>query len=123
MTKKNTKAKQDPAELEKELVAARQKELNAMYVADLRELVLSKNLEKGDKVSMIERLLGLEAKAREEARAQEEKVKEVVAKMRTDLSAKGNDDLKELCRSKGLALGGSKTDKVDRLLDAAKANG
>merc|ERR1711972_982555 len=64
-----------------------------------------------------------EAKAREEARAQEKKVNAVVAEMRKDLSSQGNDTLKELCRAKELALGGSKTDKIDRLLEAAKQGG
>merc|ERR1711920_942536 len=74
-------------------------------------------------MGMIERLLALEAKAREEARAQEEKVNSVVAEMRKDLNAHGNDALKELCRAKELALGGSKVDKIDRLLEAAKKRG
>merc|ERR1712039_886064 len=120
---KKTKGNQDPAEVEQSIVAARQKDLNAMYVADLRELVLSKNLEKGDKATMIERLLALEAKARQEARVQEDKVNSVVAEMRKDLNAQGNDALKELCRAKELALGGSKVDKIDRLLEAAKKRG
>merc|ERR1712113_1259156 len=72
---------------------------------------------------MIERLLALEAKARAEVRAQEEKVNSVVAEMRKDLNAQGNDALKELCRAKELALGGSKVDKIDRLLEAAKKRG
>merc|ERR1712217_146883 len=91
--------------------------------SDLRELALSKGLEKGDKTSMIESLLEFEANARAEARAQEEKVKGVVDKMRADLVAKSNDDVKEICRAKALALGGSKTDRIDRLLDLAKKNG
>merc|ERR1712190_490807 len=60
---------------------------------------------------------------RAELRAQEEKVKAVVEKMRADLNSKGNDDLKELCRAKALALGGSKVDKIDRLLELAMKNG
>merc|ERR1711920_57427 len=122
-TTKKAKVKQDPAEVEKVFVAARQKDLNAMYVADLRELVLSKNLEKGDKATMIERLLALEAKARQEARVQEDKVNAVLAEMQKDLEGQGNEALKELCRAKELALGGSKTDKIDRLFEAAKKRG
>merc|ERR1712151_246657 len=72
---------------------------------------------------MIQQILALEAKEREEVRAQEERVSAVVADMRKDLSTKGNDILKELCRAKELALGGSKTDKIDRLLEAAKQGG
>merc|ERR1711972_480446 len=58
-----------------------------------------------------------EAKAREEARAQEKKVNAVVAEMRKDLSSQGNDALKEL------SLGGSKVDRIDRLLEAAQKGG
>merc|ERR1712066_654181 len=82
-----------------------------------------KGLDKGDKTCMIESLLGFEAKARAEVRAQEEKVKGVVDKMRADLMTKSNDDVKEMCREKALALGGSKTERIDRILDLAKKNG
>merc|ERR1712039_455430 len=99
------------------------KELNAMYVADLRELALSKSLEKGDKATMVASLLAFEAKARQEARAQEEKVNEVVAEIRKELEGKGNEALKEACRTQELALGGSKIDKIERLLEAAKKRG
>merc|ERR1712187_344313 len=99
-----------------------------------RELVVSKNLEKGDKTSMIDRLIdfeakerevarALEAKAREAARIHAEKVKGVVKNMRAELNAKGNDDLKEMCRSKTLGLGGSKVDKIARLLEVAEKAG
>merc|ERR1712039_113954 len=99
------------------------KELNAMYVADLRELTLSKSLEKSDKATMVASLLAFEAKARQEARAQEEKVNEVVAEIRKELEGKGNEALKELCRTQELALGGSKIAKIERLLEAAKKRG
>merc|ERR1740121_1477794 len=83
---------------------------------------------------MIERLLDFEAKARETARVLEakekeaarvhaEKVKSVVKKMRDELNAKGNDELKDMCRSRTLALGGSKVDKVARLLEVAEKAG
>merc|ERR1712203_39548 len=61
--------------------------------------------------------------AREAARVHAEKVKGVVKKMRDELNAKGSDDLKEMCRSKTLALGGSKVDKIARLLEAAEKAG
>merc|ERR1712050_147348 len=57
------------------------------------------------------------------ARIHAEKVKSVLKNMRAELNAKGNDDLKELCRSKTLALGGSKVDKIARLLQAAENAG
>jgi len=118
-----TKGGRTPVDDEKTIVEARTKELRSMLVVDLKKLALSKGLEKGNKDSLVAGLLALDAKAREAARAQVAKVKEVIKKMKDDLQAKGNDELKELCRAKQLALGGSKPDKVDRLLDAAKKEG
>jgi len=108
---------------EKTIVEARTKELKSMLVADLKELALSKGLEKGTKETLVASLLALDAKARENARAQEAKAKEVVKKMKDDLDAMSNDEVKELCRAKQLPLGGSKTDRVARLLDVAKKAG
>merc|ERR1719230_2311245 len=65
----------------------------------------------------------LEAQQKEAARVHAEKVKGVVNNMRAELNAKGNDDLKEMCRSKTLALGGSKVDKIARLLQAVEKAG
>jgi len=72
---------------------------------------------------MVKGILALEAKARDEVRAREEKVKQVEKKIKEDLKAKNLSDLKDLCRSKTLPIGGSKDDLVARCLAAAKKEG
>jgi len=113
----------EPVLSEKAIVANRKKELNEMYVADLKELAAKKGLEKGTKESMVKDILAVEAKAREEAQAREQKAKQVEKKIKEDLKVKSLPDLKELCRSKSLPLGGAKDDLVARCFAAAKKEG
>lgn len=101
---------------EKDAAAARKAELKAMLVADLKELVLKKGLEKGSKEAMIEAVLKKEAKEREAERAAAAKRKQVLADKKKDLEAMTLQSLKELCEEKGLKSGGSKGDKIERLL-------
>jgi len=108
---------------EKAIVLERQKELKAMAVADMKELVISKGLTKGAKTDMIEAILGLEAKAREQIQIREAKAREVVKNIKDDIAAKSNDELKEMLGKRNLKLGGSKTDRVDRLVAHAKEAG
>merc|ERR1712110_1055145 len=108
---------------EEEVVAARTAELKAMSVADMKELALQKGLEKGLKGEMMESILAQEAKEREAARASEAKLRDVVTAHKKELESKSIPELKELCEAKSLALGGSKTDKVERLAAAAIQDG
>merc|ERR1712232_1223663 len=80
--------KESPKKLEEDLVAQRTKELKGMLAADIKELLLSKGLEKGTKADMIETLLAFEAKAREQARAKADKVQEIESKLKADISSK-----------------------------------
>merc|ERR1711957_862884 len=116
-------SKISPLVTEEMIMQTRTKELKTFKAADLKELALSKGLEKGSKEALVASLLAFEAKGREAAQAVEVKSQNLVKQMKLDLETKGNDELKELCRTKGLALGGSKPDKVDRLLDVAKKEG
>merc|ERR1712048_373598 len=86
------------------------------------------------KTSMVQALLIFEANARKEAREQEArareearqhaaKVREVVSKMKKDVGSKTGDELKQLLTGYGLKLGGSKTDKVDRIVARQKEDG
>jgi len=102
------------------IVRERERELKGMPVADIKDFVNSKGLEKGTKADMIGAILGLEAKAREQIRMREAKVSEVVQKIKDDIAAKSNDELKVILGEKNLKLGGSKTDRVDRLVAHAK---
>merc|ERR1712151_381151 len=108
---------------EKAIVLAREKELKGMAAADIKELAMSKGLDKSNKTDMIGAILGLEAKAREQIKIREAKVREVVKKISDDIAAKSNDELKEILGKSNLKLGGSKTDRVDRLVAHAKEAG
>jgi len=115
--------KESPKASEENTIVERTKELRSMMVSDLKDLVKSKGLETGLKTDMVDAVLASEAKAREETRALEAKIKEVASKIKKDFDAKSSPDLKELCESKGLKKGGSKGELVDRLVKQAKADG
>merc|ERR1712232_475063 len=103
--------------------AARKKELKAVAKDELKDLVVSKGLDAGNKTAMIEALLKQDAKAREEFLVYESTRHELESKKREHLSSKTNPELKELCGSKGLKIGGGKVDKVERLLQTARDEG
>jgi len=114
--------KKKPAD-QTDVLAARKAELKKMLVADIKELVLKKGLEKGSKDDMIEAILKKEKAALEAEKAIAEKRKKVMSERTKALEAMSNQGLKDLCESKGLKTGGSKPDKVERLLSDIKANG
>jgi hypothetical protein len=115
--------KESPKAAEEKALVERTKELKSTLVAELKDLVKSKGMEKGTKPEMVDAILAFEAKAREEANAHEAKIKEVASTIKKDFAAKSSPDLKELCVSKGLKKGGSKEDLLDRLVEKAKADG
>merc|ERR1712139_16534 len=53
----------------------------------------------------------------------EEKLVEVVAQKKEELGSKPNAELKELCETKGLAVGGGKEERIERILDKAQEDG
>eukprot|EP00931_Biecheleriopsis_adriatica_P052053 TRINITY_DN3024_c0_g1_i2.p1 TRINITY_DN3024_c0_g1~~TRINITY_DN3024_c0_g1_i2.p1 ORF type:complete len:385 (-),score=141.18 TRINITY_DN3024_c0_g1_i2:194-1276(-) len=108
---------------EKDKALARKAELKAMLVADLKELVLKMGLEKGSKEAMIETVLEKEAKEREVERAAAVKRKQVLADKKKELEGMNLQSLKDLCEEKGLKSGGSKGDKIDRILGDVVAKG
>merc|ERR1712217_28768 len=65
---------------------------------------------------MIEVLLKQEAKEREAEQAAAAKRNKVVADKRKEFESLNMQALKELCETKGLKTGGTKPDKVDRLM-------
>jgi len=101
---------------EETLAANRRKELKALLAIDLREIVVAKGLEKGTKEAMLEEVLAQEAKEREAVRAAKARRIEVTAMKKAEFDARTLQDLKQLCGSKGLKLGGTKADKVERLM-------
>eukprot|EP00930_Biecheleria_cincta_P086141 TRINITY_DN754_c1_g1_i6.p1 TRINITY_DN754_c1_g1~~TRINITY_DN754_c1_g1_i6.p1 ORF type:complete len:517 (-),score=197.72 TRINITY_DN754_c1_g1_i6:174-1667(-) len=101
---------------EKELAAARKKELKGMGAADLKELLASKGLEIGNKADMIERLLAHEAEARAVRREHDAKMREVVVRKKEELEAMSAPDLKDLCSSKGITGVLAKAVRIEKLL-------
>jgi len=101
---------------EKELVAARAKELSSTKMDQLKELLTSNGLETGKKEAMIKALLKHEAKLRVAAREQKSKIRDVVVKKKQDLEAHSPAELGKLCDSIGLKGLKSKEERVQRLL-------
>merc|ERR1712032_1090528 len=103
---------------EENTVAERRKELKAMDKAALKKLLEGSELEAGLKGEMVEAVLVHEAKGREKLKAQE-----LLIQKGKELQAKSNADLKDLCQEKNLKLGGTKEDRIERLLAIAKQDG
>ena len=78
----------------------RKKQLKAMGVVGLRELVVSIGLEPGSETSMIERMLNHEAKARAQQRDHEAKMQAMVVQKKE--SAMSAAELKDLRSAKGI---------------------
>lgn len=108
---------------EEQIKLARTKELKAMAAVDVKALLESKDLSTGKKEDMIATLLKAEAKAHAEVRAHEAKVKAVVAELQKELEAKSSPEVKELCATKGLKVGGDKNERIQRLLQLSRESG
>lgn len=111
------------ASVEEDIVATRKSELKKMNIASLKSLVASNGLETGSTNSMVEAILAFEAKSREEAQTFELKIKELVVEKKTKLDSKSLAHLKEQCSNKGLAVGGGKEEKIERLLEESQRDG
>jgi len=135
----------------KEVIARIKEELNAKQLPDLKALCAKKDFKVGGskpelvqrllddakevlKTSMIQALLDFEAKARKEAKEQEAKAREearlravkareVVTKLKKEVAAQTNDELKEVLTSYGLKTSGSKDEKVDRIVARQREDG
>jgi len=101
---------------EKELVVARTKELQSMYMDQLKELLLSNGLQTGKKDVMIKAILKHEVKVRSVAREQKAKIRTVVVKKKQELEGNSTSELTKLCDSMGIKGLRSKEERVQRLL-------
>merc|ERR1719316_389375 len=101
---------------EKELVAARAKELKSMGAAEMKQLVENVGLQTGKKEDMIKSLLKHEAKQRVAAREHKAKIRAVVVKKKQDLEGQSPSELSKMCESNGIKGLRSKEEKVQRLL-------
>jgi hypothetical protein len=111
------------AKLKEEVVAARKSELKKMAVHDLKALVTSRGLEATSKEKMVEAILIEEGKREEELKLFDKKAEEIEEKKKDELLHKSNAQLKSLCQTSGLAVGGGKEDKVERLLEEKRNDG
>merc|ERR1719440_1803249 len=97
--------------------AARQAELKSKSQQELKEILSRYGLESGSKDTMVKALLAHEARVRKELQVFEGKVGEAAEQKTKELEGKTNAVLKDMCAKKGLALGGDKDDKIERLID------
>jgi len=121
-------------------VTRAKEELTSKQLPELKDLCEKKSLKVGGtkgelierlldrtreelKGEMVKSLIAFEAKARADAREREEKARVVIAKMKKDIASKKNQELKDMCVSKGLKAGASKEDRVGRLLARAREDG
>merc|ERR1712054_154003 len=111
------------AAVQDEVVAARQSELKSKSLQDLKEIASRQGLELGSKEHMVKTLLAHEAKCRENLKAFESKIGDAVSNYKGQLDTKTNAALKDLCSDKGLAVGGGKDDRIERLVEEAKKDG
>jgi len=109
--------------VQEDAVAARQADLKSKSLQELKELLSRYSLETGTKENMIRTMLAHEAKCRQELQAYEVKVSEAAAQKKNELETQTNATLKELCLSKGLAVGGGKEDRIERLVDEIQRDG
>merc|ERR1719401_254400 len=107
------------ARIEKETAIARSKELKAMAVQDLKELLQKSGLEteKVKKEDMIKSMLASEAKARAEAREHEAKLRCVMEEKRQELEGTSVAEISKICASMGMECGRTtKEARVARIL-------
>jgi len=109
---------------EEEAVEARRAALRALGAEELKAALAARGLEAGGKKeAMVEALMAREAALADEARRFEERAGEVLQQKREELEAKTAAELKDLCASKGLKVGVGKEERVERLLEGARAGG
>lgn len=89
----------------------------------MKRLVTSRGLSAGKKEDMADAVLEHEAQCVAVAKAYEAKIEEAVAKMKEGFEAKNAAELKDICAAKDLKLGSSKENRIEILLEDAKASG
>merc|ERR1719456_1733596 len=72
---------------------------------------------------MIESIIALEAKSRDNIRKHKGNVRSVIEKKREEFASKTNNQLKELLQAYALSTSGTKPERVDRLLATWKEQG
>jgi len=109
--------------MQEEKLNTRASELKSKSLQDLKELLSKQGLETGSKEQMVKTLLAHEAKCREEFKAFDMKVGVVAGLKKVELEGQSNAALKELCVAKGLAVGGGKDEKIERIVEEIQKSG
>merc|ERR1719409_1241446 len=86
-------------------------------------MAMRNGLDVGNKGKMIESILASEAKGRANIRKHKANFQDVMGKKREEFSGKTNKELKELLQAYALQTGGTKPERVDRLLATWKEQG
>jgi len=135
----------------REVLSKTKEELNGLQLPDLKKRCTKKDLKVGgSKGQLVQRLLdhaseclkatmvqavfdfeaarrkdelAKEAKAREEALAREAKVRVVVSQLKKEVASKSNDELKQLLTGYGLKVGGSKDERIARIVERQRVDG
>merc|ERR1711904_367541 len=94
----------------------RTKELKALHVDQLKELVSSKGLKLGKKEAMVEAVVAEEAKARADVREHAARIRAVMVNKKDELEALSVQELKDLCTAKGITGVLAKPARVELLL-------
>merc|ERR1712048_461349 len=71
----------------------------------------------------VEAIVAQEAKREQELQLFDKKAEEIAEKKKEEFLRKSNAQLKSLCQNSGLAVGGGKEDKVERLLEEVRNDG
>jgi hypothetical protein len=103
--------------VQEDAVAKRKADLNSKSLQDLKDLLSRNGLATGSKDQMVKTMLAHEEKCREDLKAFEVQVGEVVAQKKEKLVTKSAADLKEMCVAKGLPVGGGKEERIERLAE------
>lgn len=98
------------------IAAQRRKELKSMKLARIKSMSSCKGLGVSSKDKMIESIIQLEAKSRANIRKHKANARDVVGKKREELAGMTNNQLKDLLQAYALQTGGSKPERVERLL-------
>lgn len=106
--------------VQEEAVAKRKAELASKALPELKELLSRHGLETGSKDQMVKTMLAHEAQRGEDLKAFELKVDEVVAQKKQELETQTNTALKDMCVAKGLAVGGGKDERTERLVEVIR---
>merc|ERR1719408_386664 len=97
---------------------ARKVELQSKPAQELIDLLVLNGLDgAGGKDKMVKRFLEHEAKINDSLKLFERSVADAAKKRKEELDKKTNPQLKDICEEQGLALGGGKDERIERLIE------